>query len=185
MRKKLLIMMLLMVTVGYLLSLSAKELLSDPLVVPLGSMEPIIDVTMAPGLILQYCDGHDVDLAVDIPDLKTRAKYKTKKYRDIREAWHWDKGGIRIFRTYLASHEDAVSLVYNDSVAGRSLNALPFPGWADKKDIGDKTYWYNCHCVCFVKGIILVTVDVTCFSNNVDEIKAFTRRIAESVERKL
>lgn len=184
MSKKLIGLVVMMLALSYFLWLSGGMLLADPLVKLLGRMKPILDVSMAPGLILNGCDGYDCNLANDIPDPKERAKYRTKKYRSIYESWHWDKGGIVIRGTCFASYEDAVELVNYSTIAGRSINSI-FNGWPDKKDIGDKTHWDNFDCVSFVKGNVLVTVDITCFSNDEDEMKAFTRKIAESVERKL
>ena len=82
----------------------------------------------------------------------------------------------------MVSHNDACS--YPNEVGG--MTGLPWTGWDSTTTIGDRTYWHpNKKCVIFVKGKILVKVDVRVNRNYKQDIKWYIERVAKKIATKL
>lgn len=75
----------------------------------------------------------------------------------------------------VACQEDALNFAYYES------GSLPFKGWSPPHDIGDKTGWRTNDSLFFVKGKVLVFIQVNPSSLGRD----FVRSVAESIEKKL
>jgi len=108
---------------------------------------------------------------------KAREKMKSQTIVDVEERWRGADREVNIYRYYFDCKDDAVLFPCLDIIDfdGR------FPGWSKTAEIGDKTCWMGLKVVCFVKGKVLVIVEVK--SQTTD--RAYTEKIARYLEKKL
>jgi len=137
---------------------------------------PIFDGNVLNGkykLSLDECTAYDVTPDDMKEILHSGSKFKSKKWTCIEETWSDPLVVIR--RYYFIRQEDALIFAYYAS------GSLPFKGWSPTHDIGDKTGWRTNDSLFFVKGKVLVFIQVNPSSLGRD----FVRSIAESIEKKL
>lgn len=111
-------------------------------------------------------------------------KFKSKKYTYIMESWESrDRTSysynVAIKRWYFQYPEDPV-LWAESGIETNGRTTI----WAEKADVGDKTWWLHQFDMFFVKGNVLVRVHVTPMVMD-ENTRNYTRNIAEAVERKL
>jgi len=137
---------------------------------------PIFDGNVLNGkykLTLEDCTAYDLTPDDRKEVLYLGSKFKSKKWTYIEETW--SDPLVVIKRYYFTCQEDALNFAYYAS------GSLPFKGWSQTHDIGDKTGWRTNDSLFFVKGKILVFIQV----NPPSLGREFVRNVAESIEKKL
>ncbi len=151
-------------------------------------LPPILDNGVDPSLKFSSCLGEkDAPLEwnklkryYQVPDSITK-KIKSKKITEMQESWRGGGHSVTIDRWYFDCPEDAIFFPWSNMV----LQCSEFPGWADKADVGDKTFWLISSDMFFVKGNVLVRVFVTPIKSGDAETRQYTLKIAKYIESKL
>ena len=142
-------------------------------------MSPILDNSVDSSLHFGYCNGAVQRINKDILtrvgfSKQTAQKFKSQKVTQIKEEWHSSKGGIEIFRCYLATPEDAIAFACTEFMF------IPVTvSWNKIPDIGDKTCYCGGHVIYFTKGNVLVRVRL----NSLTDDKEYLKKIALSVAK--
>lgn len=135
------------------------------------NVPPILDGSIDPSLHLKSCYSID-----QIPAYCT----------SIREWWSGSQGAVTIFRWHF---DDLKKMDDFFKPSSRLLlpEILSWPGslkWSNDPDISEKTCWGRPYVVIFIKGKDIIRVHLNSRIND-EQKKAYTKKIAQSIAKKL
>lgn len=108
-------------------------------------------------------------------------KMKSKTMTENKEFWKSKSTCVDITIWRFSYVEDSIIFPYTGLATNQND---PFRGWDKTTTIGDKTYWNGCDYVIFAKGKATVRVFIHGLLTN-EQMKEYTRKIAESIAKKL
>ncbi|MHC9539345.1 MAG: hypothetical protein AB9903_07465 [Vulcanimicrobiota bacterium] len=108
-------------------------------------------------------------------------KMKSKTMTESKEIWLSKSCSVDITIWRFSYVEDSIIFPYTGLATNQND---PFRGWDKTTTIGDKTYWNRCDYVIFAKGKATVRVFIHGLLTN-EQMKEYTRKIAESIAKKL